>query len=178
VRDQEAAPELAAESEAREVAGRGGQPDEDEHQAELDLALRRHHAAQHHGRLARGDEPDERAGLEEGERADQRVGPRAERVRQVGERRVEVGHGDDAGRREREAERGHEGDGQQSRRRPPGHAGAGTSAGRGSNGRGRTTSTTGSSIGASSAAQRAIVRRSLLSATSPIGAGIQIATAR
>src|SRR5919202_1409298 len=65
-RDQEAAAEAAAEHEARD-------------------------AAEHDGRLARRDEPHERAGLEEGERRDERVRPRPERLGEVGERALEVG---------------------------------------------------------------------------------------
>jgi hypothetical protein len=65
--DQEAPPEAAAEPEAREIAERGRAPGDQEHQRQADAALGRDDAAEHDRGLARGDQPDERAGLEERE---------------------------------------------------------------------------------------------------------------
>ena len=102
VLDQEAAPELAAERERREVAERRGGPGDREHRDEVDAALRGHHAAEHDRRLTRRDEPDEGAGLEEGERADEQVGPGAERLGEVGEDLLEVRRRDEPGLHGRE----------------------------------------------------------------------------
>ena len=72
---------------ARRTRGRrrGRDPDQAEHEPELDLAGRRHHAAEHDRRLGPGDEADERAGLEEGEAARRAVRSGAERLGEVGQ---------------------------------------------------------------------------------------------
>ena len=95
---QEPAPEALAEPEAHQVAERGRDPRDQQHRDEVDVALRRHDPAEHDRRLARRDEPDEGSGLEEGEAADERVGPGPERVGQVRERALEVRRLDEPGR--------------------------------------------------------------------------------
>jgi hypothetical protein len=66
-------------------AGGGGEPDDQQHRGQLDLALGGDDASQHDRGLAGRDEPDEGAGLEERQAADQEVGPGAERLGEVGE---------------------------------------------------------------------------------------------
>jgi hypothetical protein len=100
--DQEAATEALAEQEARQVAERGGQPGDQEDDRQVDAALRGDDAAEDDGGLAGGDEADERPGLQERERRDEQVGPRAERVREVGEDLLEVRRLDEPGRHRRE----------------------------------------------------------------------------
>ncbi len=185
VRDQEAPPEAAAEPEAREVAERGRAPGDQQHQRQVDAALGRDHAAEHDRGLARGDQADERAGLEEREPADERVGPGAERVGEVGQRALEVGRRDDAGLHEREQRGAHEPDAEERDAMAVatggGHgrvAHAGLRAGSGAQRGAAAGFGAGSSSPASSAPQRATVRRRLPSAARPTGAGSQIASAR
>ena len=78
---QEPDAEAAAEQEAHEVAEGGGDPDDQQEERELDLAARRHDAAEDDRGLARRDEPDERAGLHERQARDERVRPVPEGVR-------------------------------------------------------------------------------------------------
>ncbi len=78
VPDQEAAAEPGAEHEADRVAEEGGKPGDPEDQRKRDVALAGDCAAEQHRELAGGDQADESPGLEEGEDADQEVGPRAE----------------------------------------------------------------------------------------------------
>jgi hypothetical protein len=80
---------------------RGGDPRDEQHRDEIDLALRGDHAAEDDRGLARRDQADERAGLQEREAADESVRPRAERLREVGERVFEVRKRDGVGRHER-----------------------------------------------------------------------------
>ena len=80
VADHEVAAEPAAEHVGREVAGDGAGPDDRDQDGQRDLALAGDEAADDHRRLPRRDQPDERAGLEEGEDADGEVGPLAERL--------------------------------------------------------------------------------------------------
>ena len=59
----------------------------------VDLALAGDHAAGDHHGLARSHEAHERARLEEGHHADERVGPRAERLGDVLDQLLRVGQG-------------------------------------------------------------------------------------
>jgi hypothetical protein len=88
--EQEAAPESLAEPEAHQVAECGREPRDQEHRAEVCVALGGDDAAEHDCGLAGGDESDEGSGLEEGQAGDEGVGPGAERVGEVGERGLEV----------------------------------------------------------------------------------------
>jgi hypothetical protein len=88
VGEQEAASQPLAQPEAREVPERGGEAGQREDQREAHLALRGHDASEHDGGLARRDQSDEGAGFEEGEAGDEALGPGAERVREIGERRL------------------------------------------------------------------------------------------
>ncbi len=144
----------------------------------------RHDTAEHDRGLARSDQADERAGLEEGECGDERVGPGAERVREVGERAFEVGRRDDAGLHEREQRGAHKPDAEERDAVAVARGGgcgrvahAGLRAGSGDQ-RGAVGLGANSGWPASSAPQRATVRRRLPSAARPTGAGSQIASAR
>ena len=186
--------ETAAEHEADQVAGGGRQPHEQEHRAELDVTLRGDDAAQHHGGLAGSDQADERARLQEREAGHERVGPRAERVGQVGQRGLEVRQLDRCRRSSARTRRppgprprsaGPAGACGQSCRdldghfaRPPGGARRSRGAGRTTCVGTATTSMTSTTSAASSWPHAVIVRRSAPSATRPIGAGSQIAIAR
>ena len=90
-RSRKRRPEPAADVEARGVAEHGAGPDEADQRQQLDLALPGDHAAGDHDRLARRHQPDERARLEEGHHADERVGPRAERLGDVLDHLLRVG---------------------------------------------------------------------------------------
>src|SRR4051812_27091641 len=74
-RAQEAHAEPPAEEVADEVAERGGGPDDREQERELHLAAGGDDAAEDDGGLARRDEADEGARLQEGEAGDERVRP-------------------------------------------------------------------------------------------------------
>jgi hypothetical protein len=90
------APEPAAERVGREVAGhRAGPRDRDQHE-QRDLALPGDHAADDHGRLARRDQADEGAGLQERRHADEQVGPGPERLPDVRDQLLEIGERDQA----------------------------------------------------------------------------------
>ena len=69
---EEAAPELAAEHEARRVAEHGARPDDPDQDHQGDRALAGDHAAGHDHGLAGSDQADEGARLEEREHADER----------------------------------------------------------------------------------------------------------
>ena len=60
---EERAPEAAAESEANEVAGSGGQPDQPDQRHQLDVSVGRHDAADHDRCFAWNDQAHEGAGL-------------------------------------------------------------------------------------------------------------------
>ena len=92
VAEDEVPPEPAAEQEAHRVAGPGAEPDDRDRQLDRVLALAGDRAAEDHRRLAGEDEADEGAGLEEGEQADQQVGP-ARRGRRRGPRASPRGRG-------------------------------------------------------------------------------------
>ena len=80
VAQQPRPPEPAPQRVGRQVTGDRARPHDADQDEQRDLALAGHHAADDHRRLARRDEADERAGLEEGEHADDQVGPRPERA--------------------------------------------------------------------------------------------------
>ena len=71
-----------------------------------DLALPGHQAAHDHGGLPRRDQPDECARLQEGEQADQRVRPGAQRPAGVLDQPLHVGQRDHAEADQQRAERG------------------------------------------------------------------------
>ena len=88
---EEAAPQPAADEEARGVAEDRAEPDQPDQRNQLDLALAGDHAAGDHHGLARRHQADERAGLEEGQHAHEHVGPRAERLGDVADHLLRVG---------------------------------------------------------------------------------------
>jgi hypothetical protein len=84
------APEPAAEQKAGGVASPRGHPHDRDRQIERGGSLAGDRASEDDDGLARGDEADERARLEERERPDQQVRPGAERVGDVPEQLLEV----------------------------------------------------------------------------------------
>ena len=80
VGEQEATAQPPAERIAGEVAERGGQPGRQQDDGQADASLGGDHAAEDDRGLTGRDEAHERAGLQEGEAGDQRVGPGAERL--------------------------------------------------------------------------------------------------
>src|SRR5262249_51643454 len=90
VLDQEAAPEPGTEHEADRVAREGAEPGDRQDHRQGDVPLTRDRPAEHHRELARSDQPDEGPGLEEGQRADQQVGPGPQALREVLDRLLEV----------------------------------------------------------------------------------------
>ncbi len=83
VLEDEAAAEPPADEEAHAVPGPGGEPGDRDQQVDVDRTLARDGTAEQHHGLTRDHEADAGAGLEEGEGADEEVGPGAERVGDV-----------------------------------------------------------------------------------------------
>ena len=117
---EEVAPEPAADEEARGVAEDRADPDDRDQRQERDGALACDHPARDHHRLARRNEPDESARLEEGHHADERVGPRTERLGDVLDHILRIGQlGQDPGRIDGERERDQDPDPLALERQPP-----------------------------------------------------------
>src|SRR5579862_611312 len=74
-----AAADCTAERVPGDVAGEGGEPNDDDQRREVDVAAAGDQAAEDDRELARRNEPDERRRFEERQRADEHVGPRSER---------------------------------------------------------------------------------------------------
>ena len=110
VADHEVAAEPAAEHVGGEVAGDGAGPDDRDQDGERDHALARDEAADDDRRLARRDQPDERAGLEEGHDADRQVGPLAERLAGLLDQVLDVRELDHARADQARADRGERAD--------------------------------------------------------------------
>lgn len=103
---QEVATEPTAEDVRETVAGDSARPHQRDQRHELDLPLAGGDATQDHRELARGDQTDPRAGLDERHHADERVRPRPERPAEVADHVFEVRRLDQTGADRDERKRG------------------------------------------------------------------------
>ena len=90
VAEHEVAAQAPADEEADRVAGKRRDPDDRDREHDRRLTLAGDRTAEDDHRLSGNHQPDERSGLEEGEYADQSVGPVTEYPRDFAQQRLEV----------------------------------------------------------------------------------------